>query len=111
MNLREARETVAPLALDSDASRVYGQPQETADGATVIPVAKVRGDRAKPVGVFVIKDGKATWQPAVDAERIAMMGILVGLVSATLAGIAMVRRPPWPDLHGDISQRLSSKLR
>jgi len=24
-----------------------------------------------------------------------MMGILVGLVSATLAGVAMVRRPPW----------------
>lgn len=77
----------------------------------MIPVVKVRGDRAKPVGVFVIKDGKATWQPAVDAERIAMMGILVGLVSATLAGIAMVRRPPWPDLHGDISGRLYSKLR
>lgn len=77
----------------------------------MIPVVKVRGDRAKPVGVFVIKDGKATWEPAVDAERIAMMGILVGLVSATLAGIAMVRRPPWPDLHGDISRRLYSKLR
>jgi hypothetical protein len=111
MNLREAREAVDTLALQSDASRVYGEPYETADGATVIPVAKLRGDRAKPVGVFVIKDGKATWQPAVDAERIAMMGILVGLVSATFAGIAMVRRPPWPDLHGDISQRLSAILR
>jgi hypothetical protein len=42
--------------------------------------------------------------PAVDAGRIAMMGILVGLVSAALAGVAMVRRPPWPDLHGDISR-------
>ena len=111
MNLREAREAVDTLGSDSDASRVFGAPYETADGTTVIPVAKARGDRAKPVGVFVIKDGKATWQPAVDAERIAMMGILVGLVSAALAGIAMVRRPPWPDLHGDISQRLSARLR
>lgn len=111
MNLREARETIDTLAPDADASRVFGEPYETADGATVIPVAKRRGDRARPVGVFVVNDGKATWQPAVDAERVAMMGILVGLVSATLAGIAMVRRPPWPDLHGDISQRLSSRLR
>ena len=105
MNLREAREAIDTLAPDADASRVYGEPYETADGTTVIPVAKVRGPRAKPVGVFVIKDGKVTWQPAVDGERVAMMGILVGLVSATLAGIAMVRRPPWPDLKGDISQR------
>jgi hypothetical protein len=70
--------------------------------------AKPGGDsrfalRAKPAGVFVVKDGKATWVPAVDAGRVAMMGILVGLVSATLVGVAMVRRPPWPDLHGDIS--------
>jgi uncharacterized spore protein YtfJ len=116
MNLREAREAIDTLVPDADASRVYGQPYETADGATVIPVAKVRGRSgpgagdtrfrlsAKPIGVFVIKDGKATWQPAVDGEGVAMMGILVGLVSATLAGIAMIRRPPWPDLHGDVSR-------
>ena len=105
MNLREARETVGALVPDVDASRVHGEPYETADGTMVIPVAKVRGLRANSVGVFVIKDGKATWQPAVDGERIAVMGILVGLVSATLAGIAMIRRPPWPDLKGDISPR------
>jgi hypothetical protein len=37
-----------------------------------------------------------------DGTRIALMGVLVGLVSAILAGIAMVRRPPWPDLHGEV---------
>jgi hypothetical protein len=111
MNLREVRETIGTVVPDADASRVYGDPYETADGATVIRVAKVRGDRAKAVGVFVIKDGKATWQPAVDAERIALMGILVGLVSAALAGIAMVRRPPWPDLRGDISRRFYARPR
>jgi hypothetical protein len=102
MNLREAREAIDTLAPDPDASRIFGQPYETADGATVIPVAK---PGAKPLGIFVVKDGKASFVPAVDAGRIAMMGILVGLVSATLAGVAMVRRPPWPDLHGDISRR------
>jgi hypothetical protein len=114
MNLREAREAMDTLAVDPDAARVFGQPYETADGTTVVPVAKVRtalkpvGDSrfapgAKPLGIFVVKDGKASFVPAVDAGRIAMMGILVGLVSAALAGVAMVRRPPWPDLHGDIS--------
>ena len=47
---------------------------------------------AKPVGVFVIKDGEASWVP--------LMGELIGLVSATFATLAMVRRPPWPDLRG-----------
>ena len=103
------------LDTDPDAARVFGSVYETSDGATVIPVTNVRGGSkpgvndsrlalsAKAAGVFVIKDGKASWVPAVDAGRIAMMGILVGLVSAALAGVAMVRRPPWPDLHGDIS--------
>ena len=116
MNLREARQVLGSLDSDSDAARVFGEVYETADGATVIPVTDVRGAskpgvghgrsavRARPAGVFVIKDGKGAWVPAVDAGRIAMMGILVGLVSAALAGVAMVRRPPWPDLHGDISR-------
>ena len=116
MNLREARDVIDALPADPDASRLFGQAYETADGATVIPVARLRGRSApggddprirlgaKPLGIFVVKDGKATFVPAVDAGRIAMMGILVGLVSAALAGVAMVRRPPWPDLHGDISR-------
>ncbi|MEO3759356.1 hypothetical protein ABGB19_13840 [Mycobacterium sp. B14F4] len=88
MNLRDAGQL---SKVDADPGRVYGQPYETADGATIIPVLN-------PVGVFVVKDGKAQWQPAVDATRITLMGIAVGLVSVTLAGLAMVRRPPWPDL-------------
>ncbi len=104
MNLREAHDAVGTVVPDADPSRVYGEPYETADGATVITVAKVRGTRAKPIGVFVVKDGNVRWSAAVDGERVAMMGIFVGLVSATLAGVAMVRRPPWPDLKGDISR-------
>jgi hypothetical protein len=98
MNLGDA----GPLleALESDVTRVYGQPYQTADGTTIVPVAKVNGGA---LGVFVIKDGASKWEPAVDATRIALMGITVGLVSAFLAGVAMVRRPPWPDLHGDVS--------
>lgn len=113
MNLREARDVIDTLAADPDASRVFGEPYETPDGTTIVPVAKLRGRcgddsrnrlSAKPLGIFVVKDGKGSFVPAADATKIAMMGILVGLVSATLAGVAMVRRPPWPDLHGDVSQ-------
>jgi len=82
-----------------DEITAFGQHYETPDGATVIPVSK-------PVGVFVVKDGKPIWSPATDDTRIALMGILVGLIATLLAGIAMVRRPPWPDLHGEVSKHL-----
>ena len=97
----------------TDTSRVFGEPYQTPKGATVIPVSKLRyrSDgrvHARPLGIFVIGngDGKPTWVPAVDTTRIALFGVLVGVVSATLAGVAMVRRPPWPDLHGDISRSI-----
>ena len=106
MNRREARQIIGSLEADPDAARMFGEAYRTDDGATVIPVTTVRGASPRPAGVFVIKDGKASWVPAVDAGRIAMLGILVGLVSATLAGVAMIRRPPWPDLHGEISRAL-----
>ncbi len=112
MKLRDALDSIVP---DPAAAQVYGQPYETADGVTVVPVARVRGRtrpgaadpdlrvNARPVGVFVIKDGEASWVPAVDSTRIAMIGALTGLVAATFASLAMVRRPPWPDLHGTVS--------
>jgi hypothetical protein len=100
MNLRDV--SALRGAVDHDASRVYGQPYETADGTTVITVSRAGGGA---LGVFAVKDGEAKWQPAVDATRIAMMGIVVGLVSSALAGVAMIRRPPWPDLYGDISKQ------
>jgi hypothetical protein len=81
---------------------VYGQPQQTANGSTIITVAKVRGRggaiSASPVGVFVIHDGKPTWQPAVDAGRIATIGALTGLIAAAFATFAMIKRPPWPEI-------------
>jgi hypothetical protein len=71
------------------ARRVYGEPYETADGATVIPVAK-------PTGVFVIRGGEACWVPAVDANRVALIGVLTGLLAAVFATLAVLRQPPWP---------------
>lgn len=86
---------------------VYGEPYETADGSTVITVARVRGAvcggdegaSSMPVGVFVVHRGEVTWRAAVDDSRIASLGLAIGLVSATLAALAVLRRPPWPDLR------------
>lgn len=81
--------------------RVYGDPIEK-DGVTIIPVAKIRGGgggggdtagnggggfgiTARPVGVYVIRNGEVEWEPAVDATRIAVMGMMTGVVALLVA--------------------------
>jgi hypothetical protein len=86
------------LPTNGTRGRVYGEPYPMADGGTVITVAKVRAGATTPVGVFVIHGGKIRWAAAVDADRIALIGVITGLIAGVLAGIAVVRRPPWPDL-------------
>jgi hypothetical protein len=80
---------------------MFGEPYETPDGATIIAVSRrSRWDRTtmRPVGIYVIRDGSAEWQPAIDATRIAMMGETIGLAAAVIGTLAVLRRPPWPDL-------------
>ena len=81
-------------------SAVYGTPYRTAEGVTVIPVTRPGGRmrRARPLGVFVIGEGKATWHAVTDDTAIALLGIFVGLLATTLSLIAVIRRPPWPDV-------------
>lgn len=83
-----------------DETVVYGEPYETAEGATVITVTRTGGlfrPRPRPIGAFVVHDGKTSWVPAVDAERIALLGELIGLAAVVLVCGAILRRPPWPD--------------
>jgi hypothetical protein len=90
-------------------ARVYGEAYETSTGATVIPVARirgkdadgrgVRGSTAAPVGVFVIHGSVVSWKPAVDENRIALLAVITGLASAVIATLAVFRRPPWPDIR------------
>ncbi len=84
-------------------SRVFGEPIER-DGITVIPVATLGGGgagggggteveggsgggfglAAKPVGVYVIKDGRVSWQPALDVNRVvagAQIAVILGLLT------------------------------
>jgi uncharacterized spore protein YtfJ len=77
--------------------RVYGEPIER-EGLTIVPAANVRGGgagggdtaenggaafgmTARPVGVYVVKDGNVNWQPAVDINRLAIMGMAAGIVT------------------------------
>ncbi|WP_328454680.1 hypothetical protein [Amycolatopsis sp. NBC_00438] len=83
--LRAVRDAARP------AGTVFGDPYETPDGTTVIPVSH-------PVGVFVIHDGKVTWEAAVDTTRVLLIGAMTGLMAATLGTLAVLRKPPWPDV-------------
>ncbi len=100
MNIPESLDL---LPTNGTRGRVYGEPYRTADGGTVITVAKVRGGTSTPVGMFVVHGGSATWVPAVDSNRLALIGVITGLIAAMLGSLAVLRRPPWPDLSATSS--------
>jgi hypothetical protein len=76
--------------------RVFGEPIH-AEGVTVVPVAVLGGGgggggrgqeggvgyglRARPAGVFVIRNGRATWRPAVNVNWIVAGGQLVAIAA------------------------------
>ena len=82
-------DVIDQLPSEPATQRVYGDAYETADGAPVIPVAK-------PLGVFVVRGGKARWAPAIDANRVALIGVVTGLLAAVITSLAVFRQPPWP---------------
>lgn len=86
-------------------SRVYGEAYER-DGVTVVPVASIGGGggggggqdqggrdgqgggfglAAKPAGVYVIADGRVSWKPAVDVNRVVAAGAAVAIAVAIAA--------------------------
>lgn len=108
-----------PVQAASDAlhvRRVFGEAYESGD-TLVIPVAKILGFsgmgygtgaprqggedsgggggftvRAKPVGVYTVRDGVVTWQPAMDLNRVILGGQLVGAVAVLAIARALRRR-------------------
>jgi uncharacterized spore protein YtfJ len=90
--------------------RVFGDPYEK-DGVTVIPVASVGGGGgaggggteaegggggafglgAKPVGVYVIRNGDVSWRPAVDVNKI-IGGAQLALILVLLTVRSMLKR-------------------
>jgi uncharacterized spore protein YtfJ len=93
-----------------DARMVYAEAVET-NGTTVIAAARVFGGGgggtvqdqhgrqaeggglgliARPVGAFVVQDGKVRWEPAVDTNRIVAVG--GALAAAALWLLSRARR-------------------
>jgi hypothetical protein len=98
-----ATDSVAALAGRLGRDQVFGPPVQSG-GATLVPVARVRGGggvagggmhtgaglEARPVGAFSVSpDGKVAWHPAVDVNRIVLGGQIA--VAAVLL-VALLRR-------------------
>ena len=103
-----AQDTVTSTIDALHVKRVFGEPIER-DGALFIPAAKVRGGgggggdsegnggsgfglTAKPAGMYVIRDGTATWQPALDLNRVILGGQIVGIVALLVLRSILRRR-------------------
>ncbi|MFD1504320.1 sporulation protein [Georgenia yuyongxinii] len=48
--------------------------------------------RARPVGVYVLKDGNVSWQPSLDLNRIIFGGQILGAVAVVALSWALRRR-------------------
>jgi hypothetical protein len=79
--------------------QVYGDPVVTANGDTVVPVSR-HGlfGTVRPVGVFLVHDGAVTWSAATDTTRVLLLAEVIGLATAVIGTLAVLRRPPWPEL-------------
>ncbi len=108
-------ETIREVVDNAAAGTVFGTPI-TQDGVIVLPVARVRGGggggggnnpaadgpeaagfggglglSAKPLGVFVIRDGGVTWRPAIDVNKV-IIGVQIVAVVALFVARALARR-------------------
>jgi uncharacterized spore protein YtfJ len=107
-------ELIAKTKDSLEAKRVYAEPYEK-DGITVIAAATLAGGAgggtghdekgqegegggfgltAKPVGAYVIKDGKVRWEPAIDVNRlVATAGaVAIAALFVTLRIVKAQRR-------------------
>ncbi len=96
-------ELLREVADDATVGKVFGTPIHH-EGLIVLPVAKVSGGggggsgtgpapegqenggtgggygmSAKPLGVFVLRNGRVTWRPAIDVNRVVLGGQLVAI--------------------------------
>ena len=110
-------EMMRNMADNATVRTVFGEPV-TEDGITLIPVAKVSGGAgggggtgpdqkgqeahgtgggiglsARPVGAYVIRNGRVSWRPAVDVNRVILGGQIVAVVALfTIRALLRKRR-------------------
>lgn len=130
----EVQELVANAREAVTGRQVYGDVYEK-NGLTVIPAATVRGGGgggvgrhgeaeegrgagfgliARPSGAWIIEEGKATWKPAVDVNRIVLGGQIVALAAILVTGRILIahsrsRRPLAALLAGRPGRRLRDR--
>jgi hypothetical protein len=64
-------------------------------GVTLLPVVRVRRwGSPRAVGAWVVRDGRADWQPAFDLTRVIVTGNALGLVALIVFRPRISRRPP-----------------
>ncbi|MDY7090346.1 MAG: sporulation protein [Actinomycetota bacterium] len=109
---------------ENGAGRVFGEPV-AGNGTVMLPVAKISGGggggdgvgpvaegqpqgsgggfgtAARGLGVFVLRDGRVTWHPAIDINRIVLGGQIVAVtalivVRGLLRERRAHRRPAFP---------------
>jgi uncharacterized spore protein YtfJ len=102
----ETRTTIQNVIDGMHPKQVFGEPIER-DGVVFLPAAKVRGGgggggdtagnggagfglTARPAGMYVIRDGNAVWQPAIDVNRIVLGTQVVAIVA--LLGLRSILR-------------------
>ena len=90
------------------ARTVFAEPIER-DGLLIIPAAKVRGGggggsdtesnggggfgiAASPAGAYVVRDGRVSWEPAIDLNLIVVGGQFVVIVALLVLRSVMKRR-------------------
>lgn len=108
----EVQELIAGARDVVSVKRVYGEPYEK-NGLTVIPAATVRGGGgvgmgdtergesgqgggfgliARPSGAWIIEDGRVTWRPAIDVNRIILGGQVIALTTILVTGRILLSR-------------------
>lgn len=89
-------EILAGAQATMSADRVFGTPFER-DGVTILPVASIGGGGgggeksavagvgygvgARAAGVYVIKDGRVSWRPAINVNLVIAGGQLVAITA------------------------------
>jgi hypothetical protein len=72
--------------------QVFG-PLIEREGVTLLPVARVRrSGAARAIGAWVVRDGKAEWQPAFDLTTVIVTSNAVALVALIVLRRQFARR-------------------
>jgi hypothetical protein len=88
---------------------IFNEPYEADDGTVIVTVARMgwRDRPGHPVGVYTIHAGNVTWTPAVDVSRHRLIGVSTGFLAAAIGALAVLRRPPWPELTDKVMVALA----